>query len=208
VAATKTFMGQLAALFLLAVRLGRARNHISPDQARKMLVEFTRLPGHIQSVLDRRDQIKAVAEKYAGAGCYFFIGRDFLYPIALEGALKLKEIAYIPSEGYAGGELKHGPLALITEKTPVVALATCGRKIQSNIKEVRARGADVIAIATEGDPDIVKVASTVIELPKTRPVFSALLCTVAVQLLAYYTANCLGLPIDKPRNLAKCVTVE
>jgi len=208
VAATKTFTGQLAALFLLAVRLGRARNHISPDQARKMLVEFTRLPGNIQSVLDRRDQIKAVAEKYAGAGCYFFIGRDFLYPIALEGALKLKEIAYIPSEGYAGGELKHGPLALITEETPVVALATCGRKIQSNIKEVRARGADVIAIATEGDPDIVKVASTVIELPKTRPVFSALLCTVAVQLLAYYTANCLGLPIDKPRNLAKCVTVE
>ena len=120
----------------------------------------------------------------------------------------MKEIAYIPSEGYAGGELKHGPLALITEKTPVVALATCGKKIQSNIKEVRARGAEVIALATEGDPDIAKVASHVVELPQTQPIYSAVLCTVAVQLLSYYTANKLGLPIDKPRNLAKCVTVE
>jgi glutamine---fructose-6-phosphate transaminase (isomerizing) len=208
VAATKTFTGQLAALFLLGIRLGRARGHLSPEQARKMLVELTRLPGLIQSVLDGREKVKVVAEKYAGASCYFFIGRDFLYPIALEGALKMKEIAYIPSEGYAGGELKHGPLALITEKTPVVALATCGKKIQSNIKEVRARGADVIALAMEGDLDTGKAASTVIELPETRPVFSAILCTVAVQLLAYYTANKLGLPIDKPRNLAKCVTVE
>lgn len=208
VAATKTFTGQLAALFLLAIRLGRARNHLTPDQGRKMLIELSRLPGLVQSVLDKREEIRKIAEKYAGADCYFFIGRDFLYPIALEGALKMKEIAYIPSEGYAGGELKHGPLALITEKTPVVALATCGRKIQSNIKEVRARGADVIAFATEGDPDIGKVASTVIELPQTRPVYSAVLCTVGVQLLAYYTAAKLGLPIDKPRNLAKCVTVE
>jgi glucosamine--fructose-6-phosphate aminotransferase (isomerizing) len=208
VAATKTFTSQLAALFLLATRLGRARNHLSPDQGRKMMVELTRLPGLVQSVLDKREEIKTIAEEYADASCYFFIGRDYLYPIALEGALKMKEIAYIPSEGYAGGELKHGPLALITEETPVVALATCGRKIQSNIKEVRARGADVIAFATEGDPDIGKVASKVIELPDTRPVYSAVLCTVGIQLLAYYTAAKLGLPIDKPRNLAKCVTVE
>jgi glucosamine--fructose-6-phosphate aminotransferase (isomerizing) len=173
-----------------------------------MMMELTRLAGLVQSVLDRKAEIKAIAEEYADASCYFFIGRDFLYPIALEGALKMKEIAYIPSEGYAGGELKHGPLALITEETPVVALATCGRKIQSNVKEVRARGADVIAFATEGDPDIAKVASKVIELPKTRPVYSTILCTVGVQLLAYYTAAKLGLPIDKPRNLAKCVTVE
>jgi glucosamine--fructose-6-phosphate aminotransferase (isomerizing) len=208
VAATKTFTSQLAALFLLAVRLGRARKHLSPDQARKMLVELTRLPGKIQGVLEERDRIREIAEAYAGSSCYFFIGRDFLYPIALEGALKMKEIAYIPSEGYAGGELKHGPLALITEKMPVVALATCGKKIQSNIKEVRARGAEVIALATEGDPDIGKVASTVIELPDTRPGSSAVLCAVALQLLAYYTARKLGHPIDKPRNLAKCVTVE
>jgi glucosamine--fructose-6-phosphate aminotransferase (isomerizing) len=208
VAATKTFTSQLAALFLLAIHLGRSRNHLTPDQGRKMLVELSRLPGMVQSVLDKREEIRKIAEKYASAGCYFFIGRDFLYPIALEGALKMKEIAYIPSEGYAGGELKHGPLALITEKTPVVALATCGRKIQSNIKEVRARGAEVIAFATEGDPDIGKVASTVIELPATMPAYSAVLCTVGVQLLAYYTAAKLDLPIDKPRNLAKCVTVE
>jgi glucosamine--fructose-6-phosphate aminotransferase (isomerizing) len=208
VAATKTFTSQLVALILLAVRLGRARGHLTPDQARKMLIELTKLPGLVQRVLEKREEIRAIAESYADAGCYFFIGRDYLYPISLEGALKMKEIAYIPSEGYAGGELKHGPLALITDNTPVVALATCGRKIQSNIKEVRARGADVIALATEGDSDIGKVANVVIELPETRPVFSAVLCTVAVQLLAYYTANKLGLPIDKPRNLAKCVTVE
>lgn len=208
VAATKTFTSQLVALILLAVRLGRARGHLNPDQARKMLIELTKLPGLVQRVLEKREEIREIAEAYAGAGCYFFIGRDYLYPISLEGALKMKEIAYIPAEGYAGGELKHGPLALITDKTPVVALATCGRKIQSNIKEVRARGADVIALATEGDADIGKAANIVIELPETRPVFSAVLCTVAVQLLSYYTANQLGLPIDKPRNLAKCVTVE
>ncbi|HSD56691.1 MAG TPA: isomerizing glutamine--fructose-6-phosphate transaminase, partial [Methanotrichaceae archaeon] len=208
VAATKTFTSQLVALILLGIRLGRARGHLTPDQGRKMIVELTRLPGLVQRVLEKRNEIKEIAEQYADAGCYFFIGRDFLYPISLEGALKMKEIAYIPSEGYAGGELKHGPLALITDKTPVVALATCGRKIQSNIKEVRARGAEVIAIATEGDPDIGKVANVVVELPETRPVFSAVLCTVVVQMLSYYTANKLGLPIDKPRNLAKCVTVE
>ena len=208
VAATKTFTSQLVAVMLLAIRLGRARGHLTPDQARKMLVELTKLPGLVQRVLEKREEIRKIAELYADARCYFFIGRDYLYPISLEGALKMKEIAYIPSEGYAGGELKHGPLALITEETPVVALATCGKKIQSNIKEVRARGAEVIAIASEGDPDIGKVASRVIELPETRPIFSAVLCTVVVQLLSYYTANKLGLPIDKPRNLAKCVTVE
>ena len=208
VAATKTFTSQMVAVILLAIRLGRARGHLTPDQARKMLIELTKLPGLVQRVLEKREEIRKIAEMFAGAGCYFFIGRDYLYPISLEGALKMKEIAYIPSEGYAGGELKHGPLALITEKTPVVALATCGKKIQSNIKEVRARGAEVIALATEGDPDIEKVASKVIELPETRPIYSTVLCTVAVQLLAYYTANKLGLPIDKPRNLAKCVTVE
>ena len=208
VAATKTFTSQLVAVMLLAIRLGRARGHLTPDQARKMLVELTKLPGLVQRVLEKREEIRKVAELYADARCYFFIGRDYLYPISLEGALKMKEIAYIPSEGYAGGELKHGPLALITETTPVVALATCGKKIQSNIKEVRARGAEVIAIASEGDPDIGKVASRVIGLPETRPIFSAVLCTVVVQLLSYYTANKLGLPIDKPRNLAKCVTVE
>jgi glucosamine--fructose-6-phosphate aminotransferase (isomerizing) len=208
VAATKTFTSQMVAVILLAIRLGRARGHLTPDQARKMLIELTKLPGLVQRVLEKREEIRKIAEMFAGASCYFFIGRDYLYPISLEGALKMMEIAYIPSEGYAGGELKHGPLALITEKTPVVALATCGKKIQSNIKEVRARGAEVIALATEGDPDIAKVASKVIELPETRPIYSAVLCTVAVQLLAYYTANKLGLPIDKPRNLAKCVTVE
>ncbi|HOV81622.1 MAG TPA: glutamine--fructose-6-phosphate transaminase (isomerizing) [Methanothrix sp.] len=208
VAATKTFTSQIVAVILLAIRLGRARGHLTPDRARKMLIELSKLPGLVQRVLEKRDAVRKIAEAFAGASCYFFIGRDYLYPISLEGALKMKEIAYIPSEGYAGGELKHGPLALITEKTPVVALATCGKKIHSNIKEVRARGAEVIALASEGDPNIGKVASHVIELPETPPICSAVLCTVALQLLAYYTASNLGLPIDKPRNLAKCVTVE
>jgi len=208
VAATKTFTGQLIALILLSIKLGRARNYLSYENTRKMLVELTRLPGQIQEVLDRRDEIKEIAEQYAKSDLYFFIGRDFLYPIALEGALKMKEISYIPAEGYPAGELKHGPLALITEGTPVVALATHGKKIQANIREVRARGADVIVFASKGDPDISKIATTVIEVPEARPVFSAVLCTVALQLLAYYTANARGLPIDKPRNLAKSVTVE
>ncbi len=142
------------------------------------------------------------------ASCYFFIGRDYLYPISLEGALKMKEIAYIPCEGYAGGELKHGPLALITDKTPVVALATCGEKIQSNIKEVRARGAEVIARGHRGRRGYRQGGQAGDRGARTMPIFSAVLCTVVVQLLAYYTANKLGLPIDKPRNLAKCVTVE
>jgi glucosamine--fructose-6-phosphate aminotransferase (isomerizing) len=208
VAATKTFTGQLVALILLAIKLGRARNYLSYENARKMLVELTRLPGQIQEVLDGRDSIREIAEQYAKSNQYFFIGRDFLYPIALEGALKMKEISYIPAEGYPAGELKHGPLALITDGTPVVALATHGKKIQANIKEVRARGADVIAFASEGDPDISKITTTVVEIPEARPVFSSVLCTVALQLLAYYTADARGLPIDKPRNLAKSVTVE
>ncbi len=208
VAATKTFTGQLVALFLLAIRLGRARNFLGCEDARKMLLELTRLPGLIQEVVDGRERIREIAESYADTDRYFFIGREFLYPIALEGALKMKEISYISAEGYPAGELKHGPLALVTEGTPVVALATYGKKIQTNIKEVGARGANVIALATVGDPDICKIATTVVEVPETRPVFSAVLCTVAVQLLAYYTARAKGLPIDKPRNLAKSVTVE
>jgi len=208
VAATKTFTGQLVALILLAIKLGRARNYLSYENARKMLVELTKLPGQIQEVLDRRDEIRKIAEQYAKRDQYFFIGRDFLYPIALEGALKMKEISYIPAEGYPAGELKHGPLALITDGTPVVALATHGKKIQANIREVGARGADVIAFASKGDPDISKIATTVVEIPEARPVFSAVLCTVALQLLAYHTADARSLPIDKPRNLAKSVTVE
>jgi len=208
VAATKTFTGQLAALYLLGIRLGRARNHLMPEEGRKMLAEFSRLPGLVQTVLRKKDQIEEIAKSYARFGSYFFIGRDVLYPIALEGALKMKEIAYIPAEGYAAGELKHGPLALITEGTPVVALATCGKKIQSNMKEVRARGGELIAFATEGDQDIPKIAGTVVELPATRPIYSAVLASVAVQMLAYYTARELGCEIDKPRNLAKSMTVE
>jgi glucosamine--fructose-6-phosphate aminotransferase (isomerizing) len=208
VAATKTFTSQLAALFLLAIRLGRARNFLAPAQARKLLIDLTRVPGMIQSVLSQSDQIREIAELFAETDSYFFIGRDVLYPIALEGALKMKEIAYIHSEGYPAGELKHGPLALITDGTPVVALATSGKKIQANIKEVRARGAEVIALATEGDPDIDKIANLVIEIPEARPIFSAVLCTVVLQLLAYYTASKRGLSIDMPRNLAKSVTVE
>lgn len=193
---------------LLAIRLERARNYLSYEMARKMLMELTRLPGQIQYVLDERDCIREIAEQHAKSNQYFFIGRDTLDPIALEGALKMKEISYISAEGYPAGELKHGPLALITDGTPVRALATHGKKVQANIKEVRAISADVIAFASEGDPDISKIVTTVVEIPEARLVFDSILCSVALQHLAYYTADARELPIDKPRNLAKSVTVE
>ena len=208
VAATKTVLAQITALELLALHLAQVRGTMTHEQVAVEFDELLRLEGVLAETLARSDDVAAVASGLSHATDFFFLGRHAGYPTALEGALKLKEISYLHAEGYPGGELKHGPLALITENTPVVALATCGKKIQSNIKEVRARGAEVIALATEGDPDIAKVASHVIELPQTQPIYSAVLCTVAVQLLSYYTANKLGLPIDKPRNLAKCVTVE
>jgi glucosamine--fructose-6-phosphate aminotransferase (isomerizing) len=211
VAATKTFTAQLIALYLLAVHLGRRRNYLLPDEAKAIIKNLKELPGNVQQVLNQRDLIRKYAARYAANRDYYFIGRGLNYPAALEAALKLKEISYIHAEGYAAGELKHGPLALLEKGTPVVAIVTKGRtyeKMLSNIKEVKARGAEVIAVADAGDREIGKYADIVIPVPAANPLLSPVLSSVALQLLAYYTALEKGCEIDKPRNLAKSVTVE
>jgi glucosamine--fructose-6-phosphate aminotransferase (isomerizing) len=211
VAATKTFTAQMIALYMLAIHMGRIRGVITADEAKNLIVNLKRLPGQIQRILSRKEKIKKCAEQFADKRDYFFIGRYLNYPVALEGALKLKEISYIHAEGYAAGELKHGPLALITEETPVVAIATKGHtydKILSNIKEVKARNAVVIAVANEDDKEIEKYADVVLRIPASHEMTSPVLSSVVLQLLAYYTALAKDCSIDKPRNLAKSVTVE
>jgi glucosamine--fructose-6-phosphate aminotransferase (isomerizing) len=205
VAATKTFAGQLAALNLFTLAT------VEDAQQRSSAIPALReLPGDIQSVLDN-STAPDVAAEYADAESFFFIGRRYQYPVALEGALKLKEISYEHAEGFAAGELKHGPLALVTEQTPVFALVVgdgpIARKTVGNIKEVQARGAPVVAV-TDGQNDAVTYADHVLEIPETNPRAAALLTNVQLQLVAYHVANNLGRPIDKPRNLAKSVTVE
>jgi glucosamine--fructose-6-phosphate aminotransferase (isomerizing) len=211
VAATKTFTAQLLVLYMLAINLGRTRGVISAAEAKDLIAGIKRLPGQIQKVLDRKDAINECAIQFADKRDYFFIGRYLNYPVALEGALKLKEISYIHAEGYAAGELKHGPLALITDETPVVAIATKGHtyeKILSNIKEVKARNATVIAVANDDDTEIEKYVDVVIRVPSSHELLAPVLSSVALQLLSYYTALARDCSIDKPRNLAKSVTVE
>ncbi|WP_336326032.1 glutamine--fructose-6-phosphate transaminase (isomerizing) [Halovenus sp. HT40] len=205
VAATKTFAGQLAALNLFALATAEG------SQTRSDVIPALRdLPGDIQSVLDNSTAAE-IAGEYADAESFFFIGRRYQYPVALEGALKLKEISYEHAEGFAAGELKHGPLALVTENTPVFALVVgdgeIARKTVGNIKEVEARDAPVVAV-TDGQSDAELYADHVLEIPETHPRAAALLTNVQLQLVAYHVANNLGRPIDKPRNLAKSVTVE
>ena len=205
VAATKTFAGQLAAVNLLSLAT------VEGGQTRRDVVPALRdLPGDIQHILDS-SAASEVAEIYADSNAYFFIGRRYQFPVALEGALKLKEISYEHAEGFAAGELKHGPLALVTPNTPVFAIAIgdddAARKTVGNIKEVEARGAPVVAV-TDGRNDAAMYADYVLDVPETHPRAAALLANVQLQLLAYHIANDLGRPIDKPRNLAKSVTVE
>lgn len=212
VAATKSFTSQLVVLYLLAIHFARARSIMDVNRARMLLSELRKIPGHISRILECAGTIHECASMFVKAKDYFFIGRNINYPVALEGALKLKEISYIHAEGYAAGELKHGPLALISKDVPVVAIAPHGHtydKILSNIKEVKARDASVIAIVDCDDYcEIEKFADFVIPIPMTDEVLTPLLSSVVVQLLAYYTALELDCSIDKPRNLAKSVTVE
>ena len=204
VAATKTFAGQQTALNLLTqvARSGTAD--------RELVSALRDLPGDIQTILDESDA-EAVAEAYLDAAAYFFIGRGLNYPVALEGALKMKEISYEHAEGFAAGELKHGPLALVTANTPVFATVVdddeLARKTVGNIKEVEARNAPVVAV-TDGRSDAGRYADHTLEIPETHPRTAAILANVQLQLVAYHTAAKLGRSIDKPRNLAKSVTVE
>ncbi|MEF8881045.1 MAG: glutamine--fructose-6-phosphate transaminase (isomerizing) [Halapricum sp.] len=204
VAATKTFASQLASLNLLA--LGMAPN----EDAREIIGSLRDLPGQVQEVLDESGA-RAVAETYQDADSYFFIGRELNFPVALEGALKMKEITYKHAEGFAAGELKHGPLALVTDQTPVFAVVTGdgerARKTIGNVKEVEARNAPVVAV-TDGRSDVERYADHVLRVPETHPRTAAVLANVQLQLVSYHTAALLGRSIDKPRNLAKSVTVE
>jgi glucosamine--fructose-6-phosphate aminotransferase (isomerizing) len=211
VAATKTFTSQLIALCLLANYFAKIRKRIDIDRSKRLLVSLKQLPGMIQLILNNKESIRKIAIRFSKSRDYFFLGRSLNFPIALEGALKLKEISYIHAEGYAAGELKHGPLALISKDTPVVALATRAStydKMMNNIKEVKARGAPVLAIAGMDDTEIEKYVDAVIRVPVTDELLYPVLSSVVVQLLAYYTADALNCPIDRPRNLAKSVTVE
>ena len=211
VAATKTFIVQMQALYMLAVHLAYSRKSMDQPQLRRWEQELRRLPHYVGQVLERRTAISKLAGTLQSANSIFFIGRNLNYPVALEGALKLKEISYLHAEGYPAGELKHGPLALLSPETPVVAIMSPDHthsKLVSNIEEVAARKAPLLLVAQEGDADAQRLSPHVITVPATDPVLQPFTTGVALQLLAYHVADALGCEIDKPRNLAKSVTVE
>ncbi len=211
VAATKTFTAQVALLYLVALKLAQIRETLPPGEIEFILDFVYKLPTKIQAFLDGDHPIEEIAQRYHDAHFFLYLGRHIGLPVALEGALKLKEISYIPTEAYSAGEMKHGPIALLDEQTPVVVVATnihVYDKIVSNIQEVRARGAHVIAIATDGNEDIQHHADDVIYVPKTPAFLQVVLAILPLQLLAYRIARLRGLNVDQPRNLAKTVTVE
>ena len=211
VASTKAFMGQLVAGFLFALRLAAARGTMSAHEARRLTDQVRRLPQWISKALLCADDVRAVAESVKDARGFLFLGRGANYPVALEGALKLKEISYMHAEGYPAGEMKHGPIALIDEGLPVVVIATRGPvydKVASNVEEVRARGGRVIAVVNPGDDRVARQASAVITVPECDPLLGPMVNVVPLQLLAYEVARLRGCDVDQPRNLAKSVTVE
>jgi glucosamine--fructose-6-phosphate aminotransferase (isomerizing) len=218
VASTKAFTAQLTALYLFALYLAQTRGEMSADQAKTAIAELLRLPAKLEQLLTRDEECEALAKLYVRAQDFLFLGRGIHYPIALEGALKLKEISYIHAEGYPAGEMKHGPNALIDENLPVVILATRDandelsriryEKTISNLKEVKARSGQVIALATEGDEGIKDAADHVLYIPPAPEELAPILEIVPLQLLAYHIAVRRGCDVDQPRNLAKSVTVE
>jgi glutamine---fructose-6-phosphate transaminase (isomerizing) len=211
VAASKTFTAQVALLSLIALKLAEVRKALPPDEIELILDELYALPTKMTAFLEGRHPIEEIAERHYEKPFFLYLGRHIGLPVALEGALKLKEISYIPTEAYSAGEMKHGPIALLDEETPVVCVATKSHvyeKVVSNIQEVRARGAHVIAIATDGNEDIQHHADDVIFVPRSPAFLQAVLAVVPLQLLAYRIARLRGLNVDQPRNLAKTVTVE
>jgi glucosamine--fructose-6-phosphate aminotransferase (isomerizing) len=211
VASTKTFVTQLIILFLLALRIGRELGLLSNEEGKGLIEQLVRVPHLMEEILKTSNQVAKIAKKYLHARDFLYLGRGINYPIALEGALKLKEISYVHAEGYPAGEMKHGPIALIDREMPVVVLATKNdvyEKVVSNIEEVKAREGKVIALASPSDREIVKKADDVIFIPETLPSLTPILLTIPLQLLAYYMADFKGTDVDQPRNLAKSVTVE
>ncbi len=212
VAATKTFMTQVVAFHLLALRLAELRGTLAGDALTELIREVKHLPHLITATLDAgTEQLERIAEEVSEREFFMYLGRNVGLPIALEGALKLKEISYVATDAYAAGEMKHGPIALLDETTPVVAVATESpvlEKLISNIQEVRARGAQVIGIATDGDAEMAQHCDQLIRVPRTHWMLNPLLAVIPLQLLAYFIATKRGLNVDQPRNLAKTVTVE
>jgi glucosamine--fructose-6-phosphate aminotransferase (isomerizing) len=211
VAATKTFATQMVSQYILAMYLAQVRGSMFPEEIAEVLTRMGELPGQVERAIGLDARIRELAERFQDAHDWLFIGRHTGYPAALEGALKLKEISYVHASGYPAGELKHGPIALVEDGVPVVAVATTCHvypKMLSNIQEVRARGAEVIAVATEGDAQIRDVAQHVLEVPETPELLSPVVVSVPLQLLAYHVARLRGTDVDQPRNLAKSVTVE
>ncbi len=211
VASTKAFLAQVSAIYLLAVAFGRLRGTLAGDQGRELLEELILLPGKVEKALAADEAIRAVAREYFKARGFIYLGRGINYPIALEGALKLKEISYIHAEGYPAGEMKHGPIALIDEELPVVVLVSRDglfEKMVSNIQEVKSRGGKVISIAVESAGEVCEISENCILVPDTNRFLSAVLFAVPLQLLAYHIGVLRGCDVDQPRNLAKSVTVE
>ena len=211
VAGTKTFATQMVSQYLVALYLAQVRGSMFPEEIGEVLARMAELPAQIERAIALDARCRALAERFADAPSVLFIGRHTGYPAALEGALKLKEISYIHAEGFPAGELKHGPIALVEDGVPVVAVATACHvypKMLSNIQEVKARGAEVIAVATEGDARIRELADHVLEVPDTPELLSPVLVVVPLQLFAYHIAKIRGCDVDQPRNLAKSVTVE
>ena len=211
VASTKAFTGQVTVLTLFALALGHERGTISKEEYESTIEELGNIPEKIKSVLAKDEEIKDIARSLTYAENALYMGRGFNYPVALEGALKLKEISYIHAEGYPAAEMKHGPIALIDENMPVVFVAThhqLYKKIISNIEEVKARNGRIIAVVTEGDEAVKEIAEATIEVPSTLASLAPLLSAIPLQLIAYHVAVEKGLNVDQPRNLAKSVTVE
>jgi glutamine---fructose-6-phosphate transaminase (isomerizing) len=211
VAATKTFATQLAAMYLVALYLAQVRGTLFADEVAGVVHELEGIPAKLELCLERSETVRKVAEQYADAGDWLFLGRHVGYPMALEGALKLKEISYVHAEGYPAAELKHGPIALVEDGTPVVVVHPSSHiyaKMLTNIQEVASRGAAIIAIAEDGDDEVAAHAAHVLRVPATAQLLAPLVCLVPLQLLSYHVAVARGCPVDKPRNLAKSVTVE
>ena len=211
VASTKAFTTQITVLLMLALDLGRLHQRVLPARARVLIGALQELPAQVQRVLDRADVVEKIAKKYQHATNFLYLGRGLHFPVALEGALKLKEISYIHAEGYPAAEMKHGPIALIDKHMPVVFLATKDasyEKVVSNIREIKSRHGQIIAVVTEQTPFVRELVDHIIEIPAVDPLLAPVLSVVPLQLLAYYIAKDRGCDVDQPRNLAKAVTVE
>ncbi|TMQ69933.1 MAG: SIS domain-containing protein, partial [Candidatus Eisenbacteria bacterium] len=210
VASTKAFTSQVTVLALVTLALGRQRQ-MSLEEGVEVARALEEIPAKIQRILDHGDDVKRIAEEHAKHNNFLYLGRGYNFPVALEGALKLKEISYIHAEGYPAAEMKHGPIALIDDHMPVVFICTrdaAYEKVMNNMMEVRARRGRIIAIATEGDEAVRRLADHVLYVPPTVPCLQPLLSVIPLQLLAYHTAVIRGCDVDQPRNLAKSVTVE